>query len=265
MNTATDTTFDGLDDFDSIAPAAPSFLQAAATYAQRPSRRRRSYGKPAPASSAPRSSVEQKLANFTAEHSDVIEWVMQRVARSSFASSLAQGMAKYGSLTEGQVAAVRRIMAEDSDRAEQRAKAAPAAAAPRQQLNVAGAGFVSLGAALLKAKASGLKRPAIIFPAVTFKLAKDGGANTGSLYASSGKAYGSAYFGKINQAGDFSPARDCTPEIRAAILAICADPLGQIVAHGQKTGNCACCGRELTDAESVARGIGPVCFERYFG
>jgi len=255
MTTPADTTFDGLDDFDS---PAPNFLQAAADYAARPSRRR-TFAKPTP---APRSSVEDKLAAFTLEHADVIEWVMTRIARSSFAKSLAQGMAKYGSLTEGQVAAVRRIMAEDSDRAQM---APQPAAAASQAVSVAGAGFVSLGAALLKAKASGLKRPAIIFAAVTFKLAKDGGANTGSIYASSGKAYASTYFGKISQAGTFQPARDCTPEIKATIAAICADPLGQIVAHGQKTGNCACCGRELTDADSVARGIGPVCFERYFG
>jgi hypothetical protein len=258
MTTPADTTFDGLDDFDS---PAPSFLQAAADYAARPSRRR-IFAKPAPASSAPRSSIEQRLANFTAEHADVIEWVVARIGRSSFAKSLAQGMAKYGSLTEGQVAAVRRIMAEDSDRAQTAPKAA---AAPYLTVNVAGLGFVSLGAALLKAKASGLKRPAITFEAVTFKLAKDGGANTGSIYATSGKAYGSAYFGKISTGGAFQPARDCTPEIRATIAAICADPLGQIVAHGIKTGNCACCGRELTDEKSVALGIGPICFERYFG
>jgi hypothetical protein len=32
-----------------------------------------------------------------------------------------------------------------------------------------------------------------------------------------------------------------------------------------KSGRCGCCGRELTDPESVWRGIGPVCREKdYF-
>lgn len=254
MNTAADTTFDGLDDFDSIVAAPMNFLSAAAEYAAKP--RRRSFKAAIP---APRSPADAKLAAFQTEHADVTAWIAARLERSSFAASLNQGMRKYGSLTAGQVAAVRKILAEDADRsARQAAAGAPSA------VSVAGAGFVSLGAALLKAKASGLKHPAILFEAVTFKLAKDGGANTGSIYATSGRAYGSAYFGKINQAGSFQPARDCTPEIKAQIAAICADPLGQIVAHGRKTGNCACCGRELTDADSVARGIGPICFERYF-
>lgn len=212
----------------------------------------RTYAKPTPSEAA----FAVKLVNFGKSHQDVIDWVASRAERSNFAASLARGLAQYGSLTAGQVAAVRKIIAED---------AAKAAAKPASTVNVAGAGFVSLGAALLKAKASGLKRPAIIFDTVCFKLAKDGGANSGSIYATGGRAYGSDYFGKINAAGDFQAARDCTPEIAASIKSICADPLGAIVAYGQKTGNCACCNRELTDPESVARGIGPICFERYFG
>jgi hypothetical protein len=37
------------------------------------------------------------------------------------------------------------------------------------------------------------------------------------------------------------------------------DPAGTIAAHGKATGSCGCCGRELTDPESIERGIGPVC------
>jgi hypothetical protein len=33
--------------------------------------------------------------------------------------------------------------------------------------------------------------------------------------------------------------------------------------HGQRTGNCACCGRELTVKASIERGIGPICAERF--
>lgn len=211
-------------------------------------------------STAPSASkVEAKALAFGEAHQDVLTWITARVERSNFAASLFRGLTHYGSLTERQVAAVRKIIADDA------AKAAPAAAAAPSAANVAGPGFVSLGAALLKAKASGLKHPAIIMGGVCFKLAKADGVNAGSIYVTAGKAYGSAYFGKISEAGAFQASRECDAETRATIAQICADPLAQVVAHGRKTGNCACCNRELTDAESVARGIGPICFERYFG
>lgn len=36
----------------------------------------------------------------------------------------------------------------------------------------------------------------------------------------------------------------------------------QAAAYGRETGICACCGRELTLPESVARGVGPICYSR---
>ena len=43
------------------------------------------------------------------------------------------------------------------------------------------------------------------------------------------------------------------------------NPLAAAKLHGQQTGNCSCCGRELTNAESIALGIGPICLQKYFG
>lgn len=37
------------------------------------------------------------------------------------------------------------------------------------------------------------------------------------------------------------------------------------IEFGLKTGVCACCGRHLTDENSIAAGIGPVCARRQFG
>lgn len=41
-----------------------------------------------------------------------------------------------------------------------------------------------------------------------------------------------------------------------------ADPLATLATFGLKTGTCGICGRRLEDADSVARGIGPVCLKR---
>lgn len=49
-------------------------------------------------------------------------------------------------------------------------------------------------------------------------------------------------------------------ETKKAILdAIAADPREAAARYGQELGTCGVCGRALTDEESRARGIGPVC------
>ena len=54
-------------------------------------------------------------------------------------------------------------------------------------------------------------------------------------------------------------------EIKAALDEIERDPKAAIAAHGIATGSCGCCGRELTDPESIALGIGPICIEKIGG
>ena len=44
---------------------------------------------------------------------------------------------------------------------------------------------------------------------------------------------------------------------------IAADPAGEARLYGMRTGTCACCGRELTDPNSIEAGIGPICAENW--
>lgn len=249
------TTFDDLDDLDTapVNDARPGYLAHAAEYASRPQRRR-----PAPSASAPRIAqltIEQKLEQFTADNPEVVKWVMGSITF-EFAVSLAQSLAKFGSLTENQMGAVHKCMARDVDRAAQREAA---------KVSVTGEGLNKIGAALARAKAKGLKNPALVFDSVCFKAAKAASPNAGSLYVTSGRKFESVYFGKIDAAGVFHPQYQCPDEIKAEVARICRDPLAEIVAHGRRTGNCACCNRPLTDKASIARGIGPVCLEKFFG
>lgn len=52
-------------------------------------------------------------------------------------------------------------------------------------------------------------------------------------------------------------------ELRDALAAIEADPEAAAVLHGKASGRCAVCSRDLTDPESIARGIGPICAEKF--
>lgn len=52
---------------------------------------------------------------------------------------------------------------------------------------------------------------------------------------------------------------DCVEQLRA----ILADPFEASKAYGKLVGRCGVCGRHLEDAESVAKGIGPICEGRF--
>lgn len=51
--------------------------------------------------------------------------------------------------------------------------------------------------------------------------------------------------------------------ITDALEVMARDVTGAAKLYGQETGSCACCGRELTVKESIERGIGPICAERF--
>jgi hypothetical protein len=88
------------------------------------------------------------------------------------------------------------------------------------------------------------------------------GPNTGCLYV---KTDG-AYMGKIDRSGVFRPAYgvDTAPVVEA-LRAAQEDPTAAAIAYGRETGTCSCCGRELTNADSIALGIGPICLDRLGG
>jgi len=62
--------------------------------------------------------------------------------------------------------------------------------------------------------------------------------------------------------GDNMLGIESQEKIVAAALINAAPGLAQ-EAYGKKIGHCGCCGRQLTDPESRARGIGPECYGKY--
>lgn len=102
---------------------------------------------------------------------------------------------------------------------------------------------------------------------VVFSVAGDRAKMPGSINVTDGGPYGeNQWFGRIDPAtGTFTPSRSATDAVIAVVRAFAADPENFASVQGLKFGTCACCGRELTNPESVARGIGPICAERFFG
>lgn len=192
------------------------------------------------------------LEAFKTEHPDV--WAWMDGSEYPFAVSLRDGLAKYGSLTDGQLAAARRSI--------EKLAAAKAAAVTRVE-TAKTIDMSKIEAAFARAGAL-LKRPCLRVAGFTIYPAKAESRNAGSLYVRglAGDKSENVYVGRI-AAGKFIRSRECTPEQEARLLDVAADPQKAAVAYGRLTGACACCGRTLSNAESLARGIGPICAETF--
>lgn len=177
-------------------------------------------------------------------------WLANAGSWSQFYGDLHSKALQYGSLSEKQLACVvsgwAKQQARDAERAA--AKAAREANAPvidltriRQLFNAA--------------QESGLRKPALVIGSLRLSLAPVSGKNAGSLYVKDNGEYA----GKIDGYGKFLAIREARAEVATELQTLAADPLAALTAHGHQTGQCSCCGRLLTNAESVQLGIGPIC------
>lgn len=195
--------------------------------------------------------LQDKIAAFETNHAEVYDWL--RNARGSFGTSLYGAVQQYGNLTEKQLAAVQKIIEKSKVEAAERAVAD---ANPELQDSI-----MPVVDAFKKAKMLGAKRSKLRLSEVVFSLAPDSGKNADHIYI---KAKNGTYLGKVAPTGAFTSSRECTPELREVILRVGADPLTAAIDYGRMSGECACCGRELTDQQSIDDGIGPVCKQKYF-
>lgn len=161
-----------------------------------------------------------------------------------------EALVTYGRLTDNQMAAIERCIAKDNarraERAAERTQAAPAVEISKVET------------ALRTAQANGLQWPKLRLGSFAFSLAGEASKNAGATYVKRGETY----LGKV-QDGRFFCSRDCDEPTKAAIVAAVNDPEAAAIAYGKATGSCSCCGRTLTNQESIDLGIGPICREKF--
>ena len=200
-----------------------------------------------------RTGTGPKADQWREAHPAEAKWIDAAAARGfNFAVSMQQALGRWGALTDGQLAAVRRLIEQDAERAAQQSERSVELGAAE-----------TIRAALARAVESGLKKPKLRCGPVRFDWPRAGTKNPGCIYVVEPES--DTYLGKITPAGVFEPTFRCSEDQRRAVMDVAADPLSAAVSHGKQTGACACCGRELSDPESIARGIGPVCAEKFFG
>jgi hypothetical protein len=184
--------------------------------------------------------------------SRLVKGLREHVSWNDFASSLVQQYDRKRSLSDKQLDAAERMLAKiAANRAE---KAARAAAAPSVDLTRVHAMFA-------KAMASGHKRPVYRAAGLALSLAPLSGRNAGSIYVKDDET--GDYLGKVTEDLRFNPLRTAPEWAAEALSRIARDPSTAAVEYGRETGRCSCCGRELTNPDSIALGIGPICKDRW--
>ena len=193
---------------------------------------------------------------FAAANPAEAAWMQSVAPRWELIASFVEGVRKYGSLTEKQMTVVRNGMARDAARDEARTQAKAQAEAVAPVLDTS-----ALEQAFAHAVArSGKLAPTLRIGTLAFTPAKATSANPGALYV---KTRAGVYLGKIVKGGRFLCVADCDEATKAQVAGVVADPKAAAVAHGLRTSECSICARALSNPESVARGIGPICAERF--
>jgi hypothetical protein len=182
-----------------------------------------------------------ELGAWIEDHKAEVEFLGKNSSWSDFYRSLNESMIKYGSLTEKQLAAVRRGMEKQRERDEAKKAELPATGLDLSDLP-SGYYAVPNGETRLKVRVSCPGKQS---------------SWHGWIFVDDGAEYGNR-----NRYGRQGPGKLYTGKIMEQLEAIKADPHAASVAYGQLTGQCGVCNRKLEDETSVARGIGPVCASR---
>ena len=123
--------------------------------------------------------------------------------------------------------------------------------------------FSRLFSVFQSAKSRGLKRLTMRFSGVIVKPSKD----LGSLWVLSATEKVEGDYGlQPKYLGKVTPNRldfRIPDDIKEVLLEAASDPLTAAIRYGRETGSCSCCGRDLTNPQSIELGIGPICREKY--
>ena len=189
--------------------------------------------------------LSRNMETFAVANPSLFAWLEDN-HKNSFAQSLASYVERKGDLTPGQKAAVEKAINRDCERFQAVSKAPEVCQDKLMQ-------------AFDKARSNKLTRLKIRFDGFFCYPASETSVNMGAVYV---KSNDKQYLGKI-QNGRFLATRECPSDIASAVVKVMTDPVTEAIAYGKQTGNCAICGRFLENKESVERGIGPICAEKY--
>jgi hypothetical protein len=190
--------------------------------------------------------------DFAEAHPDLIDTLRSYVSWNEFAGSLVGQFEQRGSLSDNQVASATAMIAKTN---------ASRAAREEAQANTSvEVDLAPIKQMFEKVHQAGYRKPVYRADGITITRAPDHGRNAGALYVKTAEG---DYAGKIID-NRFRPTASADDDLKAALLKVAADPQAAAVDYGKRSGQCACCGRALTNALSVELGIGPICRDNWF-
>lgn len=184
------------------------------------------------------------------DNAELHQWMMDNRDWNSFAHDMVDVVTKYGALSENQHNAIVRTMDKCIAGKQERNATRQVEAAAKRTIDLS-----KIRDLFDIAISHGLKKPAFIIGGLRISIAPAHGKNAGWLYVKDNGEYA----GKISAEGKFYGIRDHRVEIEAELVEMARNPAEAAMAHGRETGNCSCCGRLLTDPNSIELGIGPIC------
>ena len=190
--------------------------------------------------------LNEQRETFEAANPGMVEFIGKAAEWSDFARSMRDALAQYGYLTDKQASSVARMMQTCKERQEARAT--------ERKANEQVVDLSPIRAMFETAVASGHKKPIYRAAGLIISRAPDAGRNPGALYVKDAET--DDYLGKIL-------GTHYTGKAALGLTAIAADPRGEAVKFGQRTGRCSCCGATLTNGESIEAGIGPICASKW--
>lgn len=198
--------------------------------------------------------IDNGLTAFAAANPGLLEGMRKHASWNDFLRDLLAKLEGGTALSGNAIAAAQRTIDKANARDADRAAAARARVADAPRLDVD-----KLKASIESAMSAGLKRPVLRYDGFQVSRAPDHGKNAGALYVKAGDTY----LGKIAD-GRYIATREATEMgMVPCVVEAMSDPLASAIAYGRRTGQCSCCGRELTDPVSVAAGIGPICAGKF--
>jgi hypothetical protein len=199
--------------------------------------------------------IREQVEAWATANPDDHAWIYAKSGSFEFAAAMAEALTKYGSLTERQHATVTRLRLADAERTAARKAEAEARVANAPTVDAS-----MIHTAFAHAQEKGIKKPKMTLDGFKISMAPAHGMNAGALYVV--RKADDQYLGKIKD-GRFMGTRECDADTEAQVVRIIADPKGEAIAYGQRTGNCCICNRLLTKHASIDAGIGPICAERF--
>lgn len=211
----------------------------------------------------------EALAAFEAKYPPVFAWLKAETAKPQpfdFAVKMIAAIAEWGSLTDKQLDACARLADRDAGRAAKRAAAV--ADAPAVDCSVIEQAFAT---ARQKAARPGQKgimvKPLKLAagPAKTDIAVKVTPGSVGSQWE------GQLFFKSIDgdrklgyvKGGKFIRQFFCTEAEAAAVVKMASEPREALIAFAKAWSSCGVCGRGLLNDESIERGIGPICMQKF--